>query len=71
MRVEDMTVAELKFLIRQTVEERLEEILGDPDSGIELNDVVRERLQRSLEETQAGETGVAPEEMTRKTGLRW
>ncbi|MDQ1637023.1 MAG: hypothetical protein QOF62_362 [Pyrinomonadaceae bacterium] len=69
--MEEMTVDELKFLIRQTVEERLEEILGDPDSGLELNDVVRERLLRSLEETQDGGTGVAPEEMTRKTGLRW
>ena len=71
MRVEEMTVDELKILIRQTVEERLEEILGDPDSGIELDDSVRERLRRSLEETQAGVAGLSPDEMTRKTGLRW
>jgi hypothetical protein len=71
MRVEEMTVDELKILIRQTVEERLEEILGDPDSGIELNDSVRERLRRLLEETQAGATGLSPDEMSRKTGLRW
>jgi len=69
--MEEMTVDELKILIRQTVEERLEEILGDPDSGIELNDSVRERLRRSLEATQAGATGLSPDEMIRKTGLRW
>ena len=69
--MEEMTVDELKILIRQTVEERLEEILGDPDSGIELNDSVRERLRRALEATQAGATGLSPDEMIRKTGLRW
>ncbi len=71
MRVEEMTVDELKILIRHTVEERLEEILGDPDSGVELDDSVRERLRRSLEETQAGAAGLPPDEMIRKTGLRW
>jgi hypothetical protein len=71
MRVEQLTIDELKILIRQTVEERLEEILGDPDSGMELNDGVRERLRRSLEETQAGAAGLSPDEMSKKTGLRW
>lgn len=71
MRVEEMTVDELKILIGRTVEEKLEEILGDPDSGLELSDSVRERLQRSLAETEAGAEGVPIDEVVTKTGLRW
>jgi hypothetical protein len=71
MRVEEMTVDELKILIRQTVEEKLEEILGDPDSSRELSDSVRDRLRRSLEETEAGVPGVPVDEVMRKTDLRW
>ena len=71
MRVEQMTVDELKTLIRDTVEEKLQEMLGDPDSGLELSDSVRDRLRHSLEETEAGATGVPVDEVIRKTGLRW
>lgn len=66
-----MTIDELKTLIRDTVEEKLQEMLGDPDSGRELSDSVRDRLRRSLEETEAGAGGVPVDEVIRKTGLRW
>ncbi len=71
MLVQEMTVDQLKGLIRETVEEKLEELLGDPDWSLELKDTVRERLKRSLEETERGVPGVAIEDVVKKTGLRW
>ncbi len=71
MLVQEMTVDQLKGLIRETVEEKLEELLGDPDWSLELKDTVRERLKRSLEETERGQSGVAIEDVVKKTGLRW
>lgn len=49
-----MTIDQLRGLIRETVEEKLEELLGDPDWGLELKDDIRMRLERSLEETERG-----------------
>jgi len=71
MQVQEMTIDQLKGLIRETVEEKLEEMLGDPDWGLELKDAVRERLKRSLEETERGGSGIAVDDVVKKTGLRW
>ena len=65
-----MTGDQLKGLIRETVEEKLEEMLGDPDWGLELKDAVRERLKRSLEETERGVSGIPVDDVVKKTGLR-
>ena len=71
MQVQEMTIDQLKGLIRETVEEKLEEMLGDPDWGLELKDAVRERLKRSLEETERGVSGIPVDDVVKKTGLRW
>ncbi len=71
MQVQEMTIDQLKGLIRETVEEKLEEMLGDPDWGLELKDEVHERLKRSLEETERGVSGIAVDDVVKKTGLRW
>jgi len=46
-------------------------MLGDPDWGLELKDAVRERLKRSLEETERGVSGIPVDDVVKKTGLRW
>ena len=71
MQVREMTIDQLKGLIRETVEEKLEELLGDPDWGLELKDDIRKRLERSLDETERGVSGVSIEDVLNKTGLRW
>jgi len=71
MQVQEMTIDQLKGLIRETVEEKLEEMLGDPDWGLELKDEVHERLKRSLEEAERGVPGIAVDDVVKKTGLRW
>ncbi len=71
MQVKDMTVDELKTLIRQTVAETLEEFIDDPDSGLELKKEVRKQLIESLKETEVGIPGIPVEEVVQKLGLDW
>ena len=48
------------------IEQKLLEILGDPDEGLEIRESVRERLIRQREEVAAGERGQSLEEVARK-----
>ena len=43
----------------------VEEILGNPDSGLELREEVKERVSRSLAAMQGGEERVAIEQVAR------
>ncbi len=65
MRVQDLSIAEFKSLINNVLEEKLQEMLGDPDWGLELKDEVSKRLQRSLKQTQQGRRGIPLEEASR------
>lgn len=68
MKVRDLGVDEFKALIQEAVEEKLEEMLGDPDQGLELQQKVRERLQRSLS---AKGGGIPAEDVAKEMGLEW
>ncbi len=67
MKVSEMSVEELKQLIDQVVEQKLEEILGDPDWGMELKEEVKERLRR----TSKAERGIPASEVAKRSGLVW
>lgn len=58
MKVKELSVEQLKALIQEAVEEKLQEILGDPDQGLELRENVKERLRRSLSAVECGEEGI-------------
>ncbi len=45
MKVKELTVEQLKALIEEMVEAKLEEYLGDPDEGLELKEEVIQRLK--------------------------
>lgn len=49
MKVADLTIDELKKLIREAVGQQFKEILLDPDNGLELKDEVEQRLRASIE----------------------
>lgn len=63
-KITDMTVGELKTLIRDTVLELL-----DPDYGLELRPEVEEELRESLKQKERGE-GIPFEEAKKKLGLK-
>ena len=52
--VAEMTIPEFKALIRETVVEVLQELLGDPDAGLPLRPEFEERLRRSMEYVASG-----------------
>ena len=69
MKVSELTVEQLKALIKEAVAEQLEETLGDPDCGLELREEVRERLCRSLADKEAGKECQCLSEVAKKLGL--
>jgi hypothetical protein len=69
--IADLTVEEFEALIGRAVEQKLLELLGDPDEGLELRDEVVTRLQRSLEAEHSGQRGLPIHEVASQLGLEW
>jgi hypothetical protein len=67
--VAQMTKEELREMIGSTVEQKLLEILGDPDEGLEIRERVRDRLLRQKEAVAAGERGQPLEDVVQQLGL--
>jgi len=65
MKVTDLTIDELKKLIREAVDEKFREFLFDPDDGLELRDEVEQRLKASL----ASKERISLEEVKKRVGL--
>jgi len=66
MKVKELTVEQFKDLIQEAIEEKLEEIIGDPDLGLELREDIKERLRNSLAARQRGEKGIPIEEVAKR-----
>jgi hypothetical protein len=63
-KVSDMTVGELKSLIRDAINE-----LIDPDYGLELRPEIEEGLRESMKQMERGE-GLPLEEVKKQLGLK-
>jgi hypothetical protein len=57
------------MLIESSIEQKLLEMLGDPDEGLPIRKSVRERLLRQKQAVAAGERGEPLDEVVRKLGL--
>ena len=67
MKISDLKLDELKELIKGIVDERLRELLGDPDLGLELGEAVRSRLKASIVSTER----LTGDDVAEKLGLKW
>ena len=67
--VAEMTAAELKRLVGLAVEEKLIELLGDPDEGLVLRESLRKRLLRQKRAVAKGERGELLEDVVRRLKL--
>ena len=67
--VAQMSKDELKELIETSVEQKLLELLGDPDEGLEIRKSVRDRLLRQKKAVAAGERGEPFEDVVQRLGL--
>jgi hypothetical protein len=68
-RVANMTSTELRELVSSVVEEKLLQLLGDPDEGLVLRENVRNRLLRQKRAVAKGERGEAIESVARRLKL--
>ena len=55
-------------MIETSIEQKLLEILGDPDEGLEIRKSVRDRLLRQKKAVAAGERGEPFEDVVRRLG---
>ena len=68
--VAQMTRSELQEIIENAVEQKLLELLGDPDEGLHLRKLVRDRLLRQKQAVAAGERGKPFKDVVRRLGLQ-
>jgi hypothetical protein len=52
MRVADLTIEELRHIIKEIMDEKFRELLFDPDEGLELKEEIEQRLRASLLSTE-------------------
>ena len=58
---------QFKALVRGIVDDRLRELLGDPELGLQLGDSLRARLKESL----SSKERLSGEDIADQLGLRW
>ena len=69
LEISNLSLNELKELVDVLIEEKLSQFLGDPDSGLELKEEVKERLRKSLKAQREGEEGIPLEEVEKQLGF--
>ncbi len=69
--VKNLTIEELKAVIGEVVEEKLRELLTDPDAGLALRPDVQERLLKDLQEPRREGENIPAAELARRRGLEW
>ena len=71
--VAQMTQSEFKEMleavVETTVEQKLLEILGDPDEGLQIKEAVQDRLLRQRETVASGQYGQSFEGVAKELGL--
>ena len=67
MDLAQLSQEQFKELVRGIVDDRLRELLGDPDLGLQLGESLRARLKESLSST----VRLSGEDIADQLGLRW
>lgn len=67
MELSSLSMEQLKELVRGLVDDRVRELIGDPDLGLQLGDSLRARLKQSL----ASSERLSGEDIAERIGLRW
>ena len=67
MDLSQLSQEQFKELARGIVDDRLRELLGDPDLGLQLGDSLRARLKESLTRREY----LSGEDIADRLGLRW
>lgn len=71
MREESIPTEKMKLLISELVEEKLSELLGDPDADKEIKEEVIERLKKSANPEEDDSENLSADDFAKNTGLKW
>ena len=69
MTVGEMTPSELREMIDFIIEQKLREMLGDPDEGLELREAVVVRLRQQQDAVAAGERATSLDQLKSEFSL--
>lgn len=67
MNLSQLTPQQLKELVQGLVDDRLRELIGDPDLGLALGDALQARLRESLTSSER----LSGDDVADRLGLRW
>jgi len=67
MDISQLSQEQFKELLYGLIDDRLRELLGDPDLGLQLGDGLRARLKESL----SSKERLSGEDVAERLGLRW
>ena len=67
MDLSQLTPQQLKELVQGLVDDRIRELIGDPDLGLALGDALQARLKDSLTSSER----LSGDDVADKLGLRW
>jgi hypothetical protein len=67
MKLSDLSQEEFKELVKSMVDDRLCELLGNPDLGLALDEKVREQLKQVLNSPER----VTGETVAERLGIHW
>ncbi len=67
MNLSQLTPQQLKELVQGLVDDRLRELIGDPDLGLALGDALQARLKESLTSSER----LSGDDVADRLGLRW
>ena len=68
-KVNELTVDQLKALINELIEEKLEQMLSDPDEGLILKEEFGRKLKASLSAVRKGKRGVPLDKLANELGF--
>ena len=68
-RVAEMTREELREMVATLIEEKLLELLGDPDEGLALRKSLHDRLLRQKRSVDQGKRGVPFDDVAERLGF--
>ena len=69
-KVSDLSVDELKALIKQTVQETIDEMLGDPDAGLEFKPEFVREVQQSSDYVKNGGKTIPLKQFAKEHGVK-
>jgi hypothetical protein len=67
--VAQMSIAEFREMIEVIIEQKLLEMFGDPDEGLKIREIVRNRLLAQREAVATGERGESLEDVVQQLDL--